>query len=322
MYRSTATHVDQVTLGILIILASVAVLSLGDALIKLKSTDFSLWQIFALRSAFALPCFFAIAILARRRLKPQNTGWVSLRAVLLVTGWITYYGALPWLDLGTAAVAVYTNPIFTALITAAVLKDRVTPLQWLGVLIGFGGIVVILRPADAQFSWALLGPLAGALLYSMAMILTRTKCQNEDFVSLAFVLHLGFITAGVIGLAVTTTLVLPAPLSTTNPFLTTPWVSMTSSDWALMAFLGVLATAFTLGVARAYQIAPPHIIATFDYAYVGFAILWGLVFFAEIPDTTARIGMALIIIAGLMVALGAPRPRSAPPATQHQPDSG
>ncbi len=313
---------DRISLGILIILGSVAVLALGDALIKLISGAFSLWQIFALRSVFALPCFFAIAILAQRRLKPRNAGWVGLRTVLLVTGWIAYYGALPWLDLGTAAVAVYTNPIFTALITAAVLRDRVMPLQWLGILIGFVGIVVILRPTDAQFSWALLGPLAGALLYSMAMILTRAKCQNEDFVSLAFVLHLGFISTGVIGLAVTTMLALPAPMAEANPFLTTPWVSLASSDWALMAFLGLLATGFTIGVARAYQIAPPHIVATFDYAYVGFAILWGLVFFAEIPDTTARIGMALIIIAGLVVALGAPRARSVPPATQRQPDGG
>lgn len=310
MHRAQVSHTDQVSLGILIILASVAALALGDATIKLISADFSLWQIFALRSAFAIPCIILLAILAKRRLRPAALGWVSLRALLLVTGWIAYYGALPWLDLGTAAVAVYTNPIFTALITAAVLKERVTPIQWLGIVIGFIGVAIILRPTDAQFSWSLLGPITGALLYSLAMILTRSKCQSEDYVSLAFALHIAFIVTGAIGLVLTTFLTLPSDVTSQIPFLTTGWAAMAASDWALMAGLGLLGMAFTLGVARAYQIAPPHIIATFDYGYVGFALLWGVVFFSEYPDARGILGMGLVITAGLMVALGARRYQS------------
>ncbi|MEL7256389.1 MAG: EamA/RhaT family transporter, partial [Pseudomonadota bacterium] len=179
--------------------------------------------------------------------------------------------------------------------------------------IGFIGVAVILRPAGAEFSWPLLGPITGALLYSLAMILTRTKCQTEDYVSLAFALHIAFILCGVIGLAVTTLLVQPADVIAHMPFLTTGWVGMTPTDWGVMAGLGLLAMAFTLGVARAYQIAPPHIIATFDYGYVGFALLWGVVFFSEYPDAHAVLGMCLVVSAGLMVALGA-RKYHPPPA--------
>ena len=74
------------------------------------------------------------------------------------------------------------------------------------------------------------------------------------------------------------------------------------SDWGLMAFLGVLSAAFFLGVARAYQIAPPQIIGTFDYAYLVSAAIWGFVFFAERPDALTLLGMALITVAGLLVA--------------------
>ena len=70
----------------------------------------------------------------------------------------------------------------------------------------------------------------------------------------------------------------------------------------MMAFVGVLSAAFFLGVARAYQIAPSQIIGTFDYAYLVSAAIWGFVFFVETPDTFTVIGMALITIAGLLVA--------------------
>ena len=78
---------------------------------------------------------------------------------------------------------------------------------------------------------------------------------------------------------------------------------MAWADWALMAFLGVLSAAFFLGVARAYQIAPPQIIGTFDYAYLVSAAIWGFVLFAETPDALTLAGMALITIAGLLVAV-------------------
>jgi drug/metabolite transporter (DMT)-like permease len=69
-----------------------------------------------------------------------------------------------------------------------------------------------------------------------------------------------------------------------------------------MAFLGALSAAYFLGVARAYQIAPPQIIATFDYGYLVSAAVWGFVFFSEKPDHLTLLGMMLIIIAGLFVA--------------------
>ena len=57
-----------------------------------------------------------------------------------------------------------------------------------------------------------------------------------------------------------------------------------------------------MGVARAYQIAPPHVIGTFDYAYVAFAVLWGLLLFSQLPSGMTLTGMVLIIVAGLLVA--------------------
>jgi len=77
---------------------------------------------------------------------------------------------------------------------------------------------------------------------------------------------------------------------------------MGKREWALMALLGVLSAAFFAGVARAYQIAAPSIIATFDYAYLVSAAVWGFAFFSEMPDLLTIGGMIAIIMAGLLVA--------------------
>lgn len=305
MTHAVPARPDRVIEGILLILASVAMLAFGDAFIKLFSANFTLWQIFALRSAIAIPLFFALAVLARRMLKPRNATWVTLRATLLITGWIAYYSALPYLDLAVAAVGVYTNPIITALVTAAFLGDRVTPAQWLGVGLGFAGVVVILNPGGDDFNAAILLAILGAALYSFAMVLTRAKCQDEDYACLAFFLHLAFFAAGLIGLTVVALLTPSAETQAAAPFLLSGWAPLNTTEWAIMALLGVLATGFTLTVARAYQVAPPHIVATFDYAYVAFAVLWGIVFFAEYPGPRALLGMTMIIGAGLLVVFGA-----------------
>ena len=73
-------------------------------------------------------------------------------------------------------------------------------------------------------------------------------------------------------------------------------------------FLGALSAAYFAGVARAYQIAPPSTIATFDYSYLVSAALWGFVFFGERPDLFTIAGMLSITAAGLLVATPGGRP--------------
>jgi len=70
-----------------------------------------------------------------------------------------------------------------------------------------------------------------------------------------------------------------------------------------MLFLGALSAALVPGIARAYQIAPLHIIETFDYGYMVVAIIWGLVFFAGSPDGLVLLGMLMVIAACALVAV-------------------
>jgi len=211
------------------------------------------------------------------------------------------------LSLSVAAVAVYTNPIITALLSAMLLGEPVTGRQWGGVLLGFLGVVAILKPGTDAFSWFTVLPLMAAAFYSLAMVLTRGKCRHEAPVTLALVLHGAFLVTGLAATALLALAGLDAETRAAFPFLFGDWMPMGLSGWGVMALLGALSAAYFLGVARAYQIAAPPVIATFDYAYLVSAALWGFVFFAETPDVLTICGMILITAAGLLVATPARR---------------
>ena len=293
---------DRIAAGILIILASVAAMAFADAVVKLVSSNLTLWQVFVARSLFALPCLVGLAYLAKGKLKTSRTGWVLVRSGLLILTWLLYYGSLPVLSLAVAAVAVYTNPIFTALLAATALGEKVTKRQWMGVFVGFVGVAVILKPGTDAFSWFLFFPLLGAFFYSLAMIVTRSTCKDENAVALALNLHGSFLATGLLATGVLLFLGLDGDTGSAYPFLLGDWMPMGVADWSVMAALGVLSAAYFLGVARAYQIAPPQIIGTFDYGYLVSAAIWGAVLFGEVPEPLTLLGMALITMAGLLVA--------------------
>jgi drug/metabolite transporter (DMT)-like permease len=302
MIQTSPKRPDQIALGIAIILASVTGMAFADAVVKLVSADLTVWQVFATRSVFALSCLLILARLRDGGARSRTTKWVLFRSGLLVLTWLMFYASFPVLDLSVAAVAVYTNPIITALLSVVVLRQSVTGRQWIGVGLGFLGVAAILKPGGEDFSWMIVLPLLGAAFYSLAMILTRSKCQDESAVALAIGLHGGFLITGLVGMGVLALLDLDAEAQAAYPFLLGDWAAMSWREWGLMVFLGALSAAFFLGVARAYQIAPPQIIATFDYGYLVSAAVWGFIFFAEEPDALTVLGMILITLAGVLVA--------------------
>ena len=303
MNSANASRPDAVLIGISMIVASVFMLSLGDALVKWISAGLSLWQVFIVRSLFAIPLCLLVLLFLRQPLTvvAKNTGWVFLRSLLLVVMWILFYFALPNLSLPVAAAALYTAPLFVTLFSALLLGETVGPWRGAAIILGFCGVLVVVRPGSDAFSYDTLLPILSAAFYALAMIITRGRCSDEN----PFVLSLWlcgllmlFGIAGSLGIA---WLELAPWRIAANPFLLGPWVTMATKDWAVLAALAVLLVAASAAAAKAYQSGPPVIVATFDYSYLLFAIFWGAVLFSELPDGPTLAGMIIIAAAGFMV---------------------
>ena len=145
---------DDVRLAVAAVLASNLALSLNDATIKLISEHFVLWQIFVIRSSIAIPLLIAV-IRLRSRLTPMvplHFGWVTLRSLMLTLMWVAYVSALPHLPLGVAAITLYTLPIFITLFAALFIGDRIGLMGWGSVILGFAGVLLILKPTPDGFN--------------------------------------------------------------------------------------------------------------------------------------------------------------------------
>jgi drug/metabolite transporter (DMT)-like permease len=77
-------------------------------------------------------------------------------------------------------------------------------------------------------------------------------------------------------------------------------VGMGQAEWLSMSLLAIAILIGSVGAAIAYQNGPPAMVGTFDFAYVGFAVLWSIIFFADIPDAISVLGMVLIVAAGIL----------------------
>lgn len=284
--------------GVLAIVPAVFAMALTDAIIKQWSAGISLWQIWVLRSVLVLPVLY---VMARGRVRVAAPGWIALRSLSLILMYLAMYPALPLIDMSLAGAAFYTAPLFIVGLSALVLGQRVTALQWLAILIGFGGLLLIVRPFGVAFTPVIIMPVAAAFFYACAAIITRAKCLDTPPVAVGFWLNVGFLGFGCVAAgALQAGFALP---QIDFPFLLAVWQPMGLADWGMIVVLACLIVGVAIGVATAYQSPQPAVIATLEYCYMIFAIFWGFVFFGEIPDLWTIIGMVLITAGGCAVLM-------------------
>jgi drug/metabolite transporter (DMT)-like permease len=271
-------------------------MALTDAIIKLSSSEMTLWQIWILRSAIVVPI---LLVATKGRVCPPGTGWIIARGVALVVQYLCYYAVLPLIDMALAGAAAYIAPFFIVGLSALVLGNRITLRHWLAIATGFTGLLLIVRPFAAAFTPLVFLPIAAALFYAIAAILTRVKCAETPALILALWLNITCLAFGLAIGAVRGVIVTPEWAG----FIFGPWHSMAGGDWGMILVLSVLIIGIAIGLARAYQSPRPEVIATFDYSYMIFVVFWGYVFFGEVPDLWTLAGMALISAGGLGVLM-------------------
>ena len=290
--------------GVTLIVAAALTISIQDVVFKLFSSELSLWQIFALRGVLAVPMLVALTWMrgAHKGVVRAAVGkWPVLRSLFITTTFLAFYAAIPFLSLSTVGAANYIAPIFVTLLSAYILREAVGPLGWLGVLLGFTGVVVLLQPSTDAFSpWAGL-PVIGAAFYALAHITTRAKCQNVPLAAMSLSLNLTML---IVGLIVSALLVWFNPqgdVAKAYPYIFGLWSSLGITDWLVLALLAVFAIVIGILLAGAYQAAPPSIVSTFEYSYLVFVAVWDILFFGIAPTIISISGMTLIVLAGLLV---------------------
>ena len=287
-------------LGAVLIYA--CVIAFTDNYVRVIAADGGLWQFHATRTAMAFAILALVAVPLRLRLWPKRPGPVLARSAIHGTAMLIYFGALAFLPVAQVAAGLFTAPIFVLLIQRIAYGQPIRGLQVLAVAVGFAGVVLVLGPeAVTGATFAALLPIIAGALYAMSNIATREWCAGEtaETVVAGFFGMLGVM--GLVGMAVLWAFPVAVPEGAEG-FLQrgAVWPSGSFLWWTFVQAAGSL-----LGVGmivKAYQIAEASKVSVFEYVILPASAAWGFVLWGERLAWLAVAGMALIVLAGVLIA--------------------
>lgn len=273
--------------------------SIGDALVKTLTNDISVWQLYVMRALIALPLLATLIATKRRTARRlHRPGWLVVRSLLMVAMWVFFYAALPTVGLAVASAGLYTFPLFLVLLTWLTGGPSLTGRRIFALVLGFAGVLLVLRPTSAGYSAASLLPIGAAVCYALQAWVTRHRCQYESPWMISLAMNVGFPIIGAIMLGVLYGLPVTYANNEAAAFVVDGWSSIDPLIWLPIVALGGIIVAASASMAAAYQRGESPVIATFDYSHLVFAAIWGVVFFGEDIGWAKLGGMAAITLAG------------------------
>lgn len=284
MQSATGGVRSQASMGILLMCAGIASLSVSDAIAKALTSGYTPIQILFMRNLIALP--FAVLI----ALKMGGTGALHsyrpaahlLRGVLWLFAAGLFFTSLKYLEIAEATALVFMAPVFITAISALALKETVGWRRWLAVLAGFAGVLIVVRPGAGTFQNASLLPIVVAFFYAVLMISARWVDPRES----VWTLMLYLVGAG----ALLSALVVP--------FV---WVAIRPEDMWLFIGIAIFGTAGITLITQAFRFARSATLAPFEYSALIWATLLGWLIWNEIPDLLTYVGAAFIILSGCYI---------------------
>ena len=218
-------------------------------------------------------------------LRTSNLRLQVIRGIVLAASSLVFLSALARMPLAEAASIAFMTPIIIAVLAGPVLGEKVEPRTWIALAGGFLGVLLIVRPGGALFTWAALLPLASAFLMALYQMMT-SRLAGRD--------------------AALTTLFYPALIGTALVPLVFPRELMLPREplhAALFVVIGVLGGLGHFFLIRAHDYAPSSTLSPFMYAQLITALVLGWLVFRQLPDALSFAGMATIAASGLFLIL-------------------
>jgi drug/metabolite transporter (DMT)-like permease len=213
----------------------------------------------------------------------------------------SFYLALAALPLAETVTLFFASPLFITILSALVLKESVDAAAKVAAVAGFIGVAVMFDPGTELFDPAALLAVFSALSYAAMAIATRRLGRSEKGPSLAFYPTLVYIAltlfiGGIFGDGSRAVGHHPS-----LRFLTDGWRMPGGGDLGLMLLLGLMSAAGFYCLSQAYRLAPPARIAPLEYIAVPLGVLWGFLFWQEVPGIRSFLAMALVVGSGLFI---------------------
>src|SRR5690349_20045863 len=272
--------------GIACLILGIAVFSLQDVVIKKISGVYPLHEAMVLRSITAFPVLFLLVWRdgGFRTLTGPGWPWLLVRGVIAFVAYGCYYLGIAALPIATAVALSFAAPLFITVLSVFFLGESVGPRRWAAVVIGFMGVVTIVRPGTDLFDWAALLPITSSLLYAVAMVLTPRIGGNETAPAMSTWGNFVFLLGALALSAVFGSGSHGGEAHRSLAFLMRGWTQPGLVDLVLMASCGVIAAVALTLLTQAYRVAEANVVAPFEYTALIWSVLNGWIFWREWPD--------------------------------------
>jgi len=271
--------------GILLALLAYAIYSWGDAAIKALGGGLTVFQI-----GFYLTLVSAICIaLTTPKTEKLIHFWhmkrpwgVQARAISGATASVLSVVAFTTIPLAEVYAIIFLAPLFVTLLSVFVLKEHVGPWRWLAVIVGFAGVLLVVRPGFRELQFGHFASLIIAFLAAASVILMRSLSAHETRTTMLGFLMLYTAAFNLVAM-VFTGFALPTP-----------------EQASILIMAGVFAAAGNILILRATRFAPANQLAPTHYSQIIWAVVLGAIFFSERPDILSLVGLGVIAASGLL----------------------
>ena len=256
-----------------------------DLFAKHLLETYPLSQFIFIRSVFALIIFSFIAPWygGFESIKTKQWQWHFLRAVLSIIAMYGFFYGITKMPLVNTLTLVFIAPLIVTALSPTLLKEKVGWRRWIAVILGFIGVLIILRPGNGTFSLASLSVVASAFAYALLAITARKLASTESTIAMSVYVLVG-------------------PLIASLFFLSNNYNPPTKSAWIIFFLAGVASVGVWLGYISAYKKSSPLVLAPFEYVALIGAAIAGYLIWDEIPDRYVVLGAFIIICSGIFVA--------------------
>jgi S-adenosylmethionine uptake transporter len=298
--------------GIAYIIAAMMMLSLQDSLIKWLGATYALHQIVLTRSLIATAVTVLVLAATARLTLLRTQRWTLhlIRGLLLVASNSFFFLGLIAMPIAEAVAMFFVAPLFITLLSALLLGEPVGPRRLAATLIGFAGVVIVVRPGSGLFGFTALLPVGAAATYAIMQIMTRRLGATDSAAAMAFSVQVVFMVVSIaVGLSVGDGRFAGSDDPSLD-FLLRTWRVPTAEDAPLFALVGLLIAAASILLFQAYRTTEAATIAPFEYIALPFAAIWGFLFWGDVPDAIAILGMGLIVGSGVFIVVRTERLQS------------
>ena len=273
--------------GVLLMVCAVTLFSVMDAGAKYLSERYPVIMVAWARFFFNVLIMLMVLgpLFGRRLITTRRPGIQLVRGLALGISSVLFVSALPHMRLADASAVSFVAPMLVTLGAVYVFGQRAPAGTWLALGASFVGVLLVIQPGSSTFTWAALLPLCTAIFAATYQLLTSRLAGVDDGTTSLFI-------GALVSAAVLT---IPVMFFWTWP--------RSVPDALLFVAVGAMGAFSHYLIIRAFDYAPPVVLAPFAYLQIVAALLLGWLVFGNFPGPMSLVGMALIVFTGMTMGL-------------------